>query len=63
MLSPYKIQPNITSKRSKKVSNTTLDNNSHREHDFKRPQMTSLNLKQTQKVALNVHPIKERQIF
>ena len=41
MLSPYRIQPNITNKRSEKVSNTTLDNNSHREHDLKGPQMTS----------------------
>ena len=41
MLSPYRIQPNITNKRSKKISNTNLDNNSHREYDFKRPQLTS----------------------
>ena len=44
-LSPYRIQPNNTKKRSKKVSNTNLDNNSHPEHDFKRPQMTSNDLK------------------
>ena len=40
MLSPYRVQPNITNTRSKKVSNTNLDNNSHREHDLKRPQLT-----------------------
>ena len=44
MLSPYRIQPNNTNKRTKKVSNTNLDNNSHREHNFKRPQMTSNDL-------------------
>ena len=47
MLSPYRIQPNITNKRSKIISNTTLDNNSHRQHDLKRPQMTSNYLKTT----------------
>ena len=26
------------------VTNTTLDNNSHREHDLKRPQLTSIDL-------------------
>ena len=30
-----------TNKLSKKVSNTNLDNNSLREHDLKRPQLTS----------------------
>ena len=44
MLSPYRIQPNNTNKRSKKVSNTKFDNNSHRESDLKRPQMTSNDL-------------------
>ena len=44
MLSPYRIQPNFTNKRSKKVSNTNLDNNSHRELDLKRPQLTSNDL-------------------
>ena len=38
MLSPYRFQPNITNKRSKKASNTNLDNNSHRECDLKRAQ-------------------------
>ena len=41
MISPYRIPTNITNKRSKKVSNTNLDNMSHREHDLKGPQITS----------------------
>ena len=44
MLSPCRIQPNITNKRLKNVSKTNLDNNSHREHDLKRPQLTSNDL-------------------
>ena len=39
-----RIQPNINNRRSKKVSNTNLDINSHREHDLKRPQLTSNDL-------------------
>ena len=35
MLSPYRIQPNITNKRTKNGSNTNIDNNSQRENDFK----------------------------
>ena len=41
MLSPNRIQPNNTNKRTKKASKTNFDNNSHYEHDFKRPQTTS----------------------
>ena len=41
MLSPYRIQPNATNKRSEKVSSTNLNNNPHRELELKRPQMTS----------------------
>ena len=40
MLSPYRILPNITNTRSKKVSNTNLDNNSHRDYDLKRHRLT-----------------------
>ena len=40
MLSPYRIQPNNTNKRSKKAKNTNFNNNSHNEADVKRPQMT-----------------------
>ena len=35
------MQPNNTNKRTKKVSNTNSDNNSHRERDLKRLQLTS----------------------
>ena len=41
MLSPYGVQPNNTNKRTQKLSSTKFDNNSHREHDLKRPKMTS----------------------
>ena len=44
MLSPYKIYPNKTDKRSKKASSTIVENNSHCEHEHKRPQMTSNDL-------------------
>ena len=47
MLSPYRIQPNNTNKRSKKASNTNSDNNSHREPNVERPQITSNDLKTT----------------
>ena len=48
MLSPYRNQPNNTNKRVKKVSNTSLNNNSYRELDVKRSQMTLNDLKTTQ---------------
>ena len=48
MLSPYRIGPNKTEKRSKNVKNTDFDNNSHNEADVKRLQMTSNDLKTTQ---------------
>ena len=47
MLSPKRINPNKTNRRIKKASNTNFDNNSHREHDLKRPQLTSNELKTT----------------
>ena len=47
MVSPYRIQTNNTTKQAKKVSNTSFDNNSHRDPDVKRPQMTSKELKFT----------------
>ena len=53
MLSPYRTQSNVTNKRSKRVSKTNLDNNSHREHDLKRPQMTS---KDTDENVKKVNP-------
>ena len=45
MLSPYRIAPNKTNKRKQKSSNTNLDDNSNREPDHKRPQMTSNDVK------------------
>ena len=48
MLSPYRIQPNITNKRIKKAKNTTFNNDSHHEPNVKTPQMTSNDLKSTQ---------------
>ena len=56
MFSSYRNHPNTTSKRSKKVSNTNLDNNSNREHDLKRRQLTSIDLKTT----LN-EPVKNKK--
>ena len=47
LLSPYRINPNSTNKRTKKTSNTVFDNNSHTNHDVKRPQLTSNDLKVT----------------
>ena len=44
MLSPYRIRPNFTNKRTKKTSNTNFDNNSH---DHKRHRLTSNELKMT----------------
>ena len=45
ILSRYRVNPNNTNKRTKKASNTSFDNNSHRELDAKRPQVTSNDLK------------------
>ena len=47
MLSPYKINPNNTNTRTKKVSNTDFDNISQPNPDVKRFQMTSNDLKTT----------------
>ena len=41
MLSLYRFHPKTTNKRTKKASNINLNNNSHRECDRKRPQLTS----------------------
>ena len=56
MISPYTIHPNNTNKRTEKISNINFDNNSHREHDLERPQMTSNNLKVTQN-----QPVKNKK--
>ena len=46
MISPYRIQSNNINKRIKKAKNTNSDNDSQPNHDNKRPQMTSKQLKQ-----------------
>ena len=51
MLSPYRIHPNNTNKRSKKVKNTDFDNNLHDETDVERPRMTSNDLKRPQSTS------------
>ena len=56
MLSPYRINPNNTKKRSKKVKNTDFDKNSHHEGDVKRPQLTLIDLKMTSN-----EPIKNKK--
>ena len=48
MRSRYRINPNNTNKRTKKVKNTIFDNDSHHEADAKRPQLTSNDLKRPQ---------------
>ena len=70
MLSPYRIQSNITNKRTKKISNTNFDINSHRDPDVKRPRLTSFELKTTQikesfpeKITLHTRPIRKRKTF
>ena len=45
MLSPYRINQNNTNKRMKKAKDTNSDNDSQTNHDDKRPQMTSNDLK------------------
>ena len=48
MLSPYRINPNNTNKRAKKVLNNNFNNNSYHEPDVKRPQTISNDLKANQ---------------
>ena len=48
VLSPYRIQPNNINKRIKKAKNTNSDNNTQPNHDDRRPQMTSNDLKTTE---------------
>ena len=51
MLSPLRISANNTKKRSNKALNTNFNNDSHSEHDVKRPQMTSNDLKRPQSTS------------
>ena len=48
MLSPYRIQPNHSTKPMKKAKNTNFDYNSHQDHNLERHQMTSNDLKISQ---------------
>ena len=58
MVSPYRIQPNNSKRRTKKTSNTNFDIDKHREHDVKRPQITSNDLKTTQTYEKNKSILK-----
>ena len=58
MLSPYKIQPNNTNKRTRKPLNTNFDNNSHREHDLKRPRLTPNDFKRPQSASESFPEVK-----
>ena len=62
MLSHNGILPRINKKRSKNDSNTKIDNNWHREHDHKQPQMTSIDLKRAQMTSVDpeVKPVKRK---
>ena len=62
MLSPHRNQPNITNTRSKNVSNTIFDNNSHPDTDVKRPRLTSNDLKTFSKnPLLKLNLLKEKK--
>ena len=64
MLSPYRIQSNNTNKLTEKTSDTNFDDNSHREPDVKRPQMTSNDLFFTYSYTIRDHVICHiRNIF
>ena len=59
MLSPYRINPNNTNKRTRKTLNATFDNNSHPDSDVKRPRLTSNDLKtNTKSNKKNKHVLK-----
>ena len=61
MLSPYRINPNITNKQTKKASNGNFNNNSHNESNVERPQMTSNDLKRPQSTSNeNVKKVKTK---
>ena len=55
MLSPYRINPNNTNKRTKKASNGNFDNVSHHESNVKRRQMASNDLKRPQSISESHH--------
>ena len=51
MISPYRINPNNTNKRTKKAKNTNFDENTSPNNDHKRLQMTSNDLKRPQSTS------------
>ena len=51
MLSPYRINTNNTNKRTKNALIINFDNNLHTNHNVKRPQMTSNDLKRSQLIS------------
>ena len=53
MLSPNRINPNNTNKRTRKTSNTNFDNDSHPDSDVERPRLTSNDLKTSQTTKSN----------
>ena len=66
MLSPYRINPNNTNKRTKKVLKTNFNNDSYHEPDNERPRMTSNDFKTNQtkpnqknKTVLNAGSLQE----
>ena len=60
MLSLYRIQSNNTYKRAKKASNTNFNNDSHRQHDLKRPQTASNDLAKHETITQST---KETETF
>ena len=59
MLSSYRISSN-TLKRRQKISNATVDEDSNREGDLKRPHMTSNDFKRPQKIELVKHTTNKK---
>ena len=55
MLSPYRINPNNTNKRTKTASNGNFYNNARHDSNVKRPQMTSIDLKRPQSISESLH--------
>ena len=58
MLSPYRINPNNTNKRTKMDLNGNFDNNSHHKSNVKRPQRTSNDLKRLQSISEILHEVE-----
>ena len=54
MLSPYRSNPNNTNKPTKNVSNINFDNNSYRDYDLQRIQLTSNDLEQKRLQTLSL---------